>query len=66
MSLEYILAQYPNARKTNLETNYYLALCKAKTDDPEEAQAILEELADNPEWEKKARNALKKIAEQQR
>jgi outer membrane protein assembly factor BamD len=65
MSLEYILAQYPNARKTNLETNYYLALCKAKTDDPEEAQAILEELADNPEWTKKAQKALEKLAKQQ-
>jgi len=65
MSLEYVLAEYPNARQTNKETNYYLAMCKWKTGEIEEAQAILEELVEDPEWEPKAQKVLKKIARQQ-
>jgi outer membrane protein assembly factor BamD len=62
MSLEYILAQYPLAKATNLETSYYLGLCKEALGEKEEAQAIMEELATNPKWQKKAQKVLDRIA----
>ncbi|MBN2378354.1 outer membrane protein assembly factor BamD [candidate division WOR-3 bacterium] len=64
MSLEYILATYPGAKKTNTETSYYLGRCKAELGETEEAEAILEELLDDPVWQKKAEKALNKIEKQ--
>ena len=61
MSLEYILVQYPLARETNQETSYYLGLCKEALGQKEEAQAIMEELALNPKWQKKAQKALERM-----
>ncbi len=61
MSLEYILVQYPLARETNQETSYYLGLCKEALGQTEEAQAILEELLANPNWQKKAAKALERM-----
>ncbi len=61
MSLEYILVQYPLARETNLETSYYLGLCKEALGEKEEAQAIMEELLSNPKWQQKAGKALERI-----
>jgi len=61
ISLEYILNTYPLAQASKDETRYYLGLCKAKLGDKEEAQAIFEELLQNPKWNKKAQEALKKI-----
>jgi outer membrane protein assembly factor BamD len=61
MSLEYILTEYPLAKETNLETNYYLGLCKMKLGELEEAQAIMEELSENQKWQKKAQKVLAKI-----
>jgi len=61
-SLEYILATYPLAKRTNTETRYYLGRCKAKLGEREEAEAILEELVGDPEWGGKAEKALERLA----
>lgn len=62
MMLEYTVGTYPLARATNAEINYYLALSKARLGEEEEAEAILEELLENPTWKKKAQQALGRMA----
>jgi outer membrane protein assembly factor BamD len=62
MMLEYTVGTYPLASKVNAEINYYLALSKAKLGEEEEAQAVLEELLENPKWSKKAQKALDRLA----
>ena len=62
MMLEYTVGTYPLAHEINAEINYYLALSKAKLGEQEEAQAILEELLENPKWSKKAQKALDRLA----
>lgn len=62
MMLEYTVGTYPLAHEINAEINYYLASSKAKLGEKEEAEAILEELLENPKWSKKAQKALDRLA----
>lgn len=62
MMLEYTLVNYPLAKTTNLETKFYLALCKYELGEEEEALAILEELVDSEAWREKVEKKLARIS----